>query len=265
MSRRQSSKPRSPFSSKRLPPHFKTYWQRSQQPLQALIFLTPLIVAYEIGTRLYAQGPGGETYFIYARTLLMSFFGWFGVTGKYLPGLIVVAVLLSWHAFRKDPWEFVPKTYGLMYVESALYALPLFVLLLVLAPPETHPRMAAATAPAVGGPASWQAGMVFGIGAGIYEELLFRLIAIAAVHALLVDLLRLPHKVGAAGAIVLSAVAFALYHFPAWNNIQPDPFIQLTLAGLYLAGIYLVRGFGVAAGTHALYDVLVVLWAMRLQ
>ncbi len=256
MSRRRRPKPRS-----KIPPHFLTYWQRSQQPLQALIFLAPLIVAYEVGTRLYAQGPGGETYFIYARTLLMNFFGLLSVTGKYLPGLIVAAVLLSWHVVRKDAWEFVPRIYGLMYVESALYALPLFVMMLVLAPPESHPQMAAAATTAE--PVSWQAGMVFGIGAGIYEELLFRLVAIAAIHALLVDFLKLPHKVGATAAIILSAVAFALYHFPTWSDWKLDPFIQLTLAGLYLAGVYLIRGFGIAAGTHALYDVLVVLWSLR--
>jgi membrane protease YdiL (CAAX protease family) len=151
-----------------------------------------------------------------------------------------------------------------MYAESAVYAAPLFVLMLVLAPldPPHHPLPAAAVLASGSAPASWQAGMVFGIGAGIYEELLFRLIAIALIHAVLVDLLALPHRVGAAGAILLSSIAFALYHFPTWSEVRLDLFIAYAVAGLYLAAASLVRGFGVAAGTHAFYDAFAVLWPL---
>jgi len=82
---------------------------------------------------------------------------------------------------------------------------------------------------------SWQAGMVFSIGAGIYEELLFRLIGIALLHMLFVDFLALPEKVGGAAAIGVSAVAFAMYHF----NETSNPF-TLGLFGIVLDTIRLM-------------------------
>ena len=111
---------------------------------------------------------------------------------------------------------------------------------------------------------SWQAGAVFSIGAGIYEELVFRLLGIVAVHALLADVFRVKHKPAAAVAVAVSAVAFALYHpFDTYNPLQWTSrdighFAFYTLAGLYFAAIYVYRGFGIVAATHAIYDVLVI-------
>jgi membrane protease YdiL (CAAX protease family) len=108
---------------------------------------------------------------------------------------------------------------------------------------------------------SWQAGVVFSLGAGIYEELLFRLIAIALLHGLLVDVLAMPQQYGAPTVVVLSAIAFALYHFDQFSAMQWTPadwgrFAFYTLAGVYFAAIYMLRGFGIVAGAHAVYDIL---------
>jgi hypothetical protein len=235
---------------------FATYWELSQRPLQALIFLLPLVVLYEIGTLLVAR----DEVFNSARLMLVDFFGWFGVTGRYLPGLIVVAVLLSWHVFRKDPWKLEPRVYGGMAIESVLLALPLFVLIQILirspAPPAMQP---------VAVTERWQAHLVFSIGAGIYEELVFRLIIIALVHLILVDVLALPEHVGQGGAIGVSALAFAVYHFPDWSAIlqQVPLFLIYAFAGVYLAGLYLLRGIGIAVGAHAIYDIFIVMQLIR--
>ncbi len=233
------------------------YWHFSQRPLQSLVFLFPLILLYELGTRLYAHdAASGATTFIYARSLLRDFFEWFGVTGYYLPGLIVVVVLLSWHVVRRDPWDASVRQAVLMWFESVLLALPLFVFMLVLVrPPTVHWALAAPTGEAT----SWQAQLVFSIGAGIYEELLFRLIAIALLHLLLVDVLAMPERLGAGLSIGLSALAFALYHFPSLEAFDLARCLFYTAAGIYFAGVYVLRGFGIVVGCHAMYDVLVVI------
>jgi membrane protease YdiL (CAAX protease family) len=111
---------------------------------------------------------------------------------------------------------------------------------------------------------SWQAGAIFSIGAGIYEELVFRLIAIVLIHTLLADVFALPHKFAAGAAIVVSAIAFALYHpFDSynplnWSSADLGRAAFYTLAGLYFAAIYVYRGFGIVAATHALYDLMVI-------
>ena len=256
-----------------------TYFERSTQPLQALLFLLPLILVYELGIHFVAaDATGVPTSDIYARSLMRDFFDVFGVAAYYLPALIVVVVLLSLHVARRDPWQVEYRLYPLMLGESIVLAIPLFVFGLVIAhAPQDPAGYAAATSHA--GPHALQVvvqqttaatphtpvqQLVFSIGAGIYEELLFRLIGIALLHLLLVDILALPTPVGAAGAIVGSAVAFALYHFSSDNPFEIGLALYYTAAGLYFAVVYVVRGFGIVAGAHALYDVMVVLLPLAL-
>jgi len=249
------------------------YWDRAQWPLQGLYFLLPLLVMYELGTFLLAPEGRDRLPPILAETLLGKCFQSLGVTGVHLPAVIVVVVLFCMHLVRRHPWRPELKLYGVMWIETFFWALPLFVFQLVLV------RELAASGGALQAfaepllsPAStatyWRENMIFSVGAGIYEELLFRLIGIALLHTLFVDVLALPEKHGGAATILLSALAFGIYHF-----ILIDPsrtlgfviqgfdwgqFAFYTLAGVYLAMIYLVRGFGLVVGTHALYDVMVV-------
>lgn len=245
----------------------ESYLTRSKRPLQALFFLLPMILLYELGTLVYATDPArGVTRFIYARSLLRDFFEWLGMTGYYLPGLIVVVVLFSWHMVQRDPWRFEPRLYIGMWVESALLALPLFVFaIMVFRQAEAQmavPMFNAAALEPLAGAATpkdgWQAMLVFSIGAGIYEELLFRLIGIALLHMVFVDVLALPEKLGAMIVIGLSALAFALYHFTDQNPFAWNKCLFYTGAGVYFAAVYVLRGFGIVAGTHAVYDLIVV-------
>lgn len=240
-----------------------SYWANSQQPLASLCLLLPMMVLYELGVAIYGTRHVGGMIVsqdIYARSLLRNFFEWFGVTGYFLPGLIVVVMLLCWHVVRHDRWTFEPELYAVMLVESIVLAIPLFVLIGVLGrrmmvalAPDAAPLLAAIDA------TSWQADLVFSIGAGIYEELLFRVVAIALIHWLFVDILALPDAWGALLAILGSAVLFSLYHFVGPHPFEMTPFLLRFIGGVYLAAVYVLRGFGIAACTHAWYDIFIVL------
>lgn len=239
------------------------YWDRAQWPLQGLYFLMPLLVLYELGTLWLAPEGDQRLPQIVAEKLLEQFFQWFGVTGFHLPAIIAMVVLFCLHLVRRDPWRPEPKLYLVMWLETLGWALPLYVFAMVL----MRGVPAAGIAPAysvlaqatsIQGVPNWQSGMVFSIGAGIYEELLFRLIGLALLHLLFVDVLALPEKYGGTAAIVVSAVAFALYHFNQANPFDLGKFAFYTLAGVYFALIYVMRGFGIVVGVHALYDIMVV-------
>lgn len=248
------------------------YWQRSQFPLQALLFLLPLLVVYELALPYVGRNELNQLASdIYARRLLSRFFEAMGVTAYHLPGLLVVVVLLCWHVARRDRWEFRPRLYVGMWCESLVLALPLFVFQMVLL---RQGALAATsgqgTLAATGGAYGWQAELMFALGAGIYEELLFRLIAISLLHLVLVDVLTLPHRHAVWVVVVVSAVMFGLYHFPTynvfgWDGGQWGRFLFYTAAGVYFAVLFVFRGFGLVAGTHALYDVLVVLLELGRQ
>jgi membrane protease YdiL (CAAX protease family) len=60
-------------------------------------------------------------------------------------------------------------------------------------------------------------------------------------------------------AAVFSATVFAAAHHVGPYGEPFDDFVFLfrAVAGLYFAALYQTRGFGVAVGAHACYDVLV--------
>ena len=82
------------------------YFAVSQRPLTSLVFLLPMLVLYEVGTRYFASDlhRHAETR-VLAFTMMRQFLELFGATGKYLPPLAVVGVLLAWHFARRDRWE----------------------------------------------------------------------------------------------------------------------------------------------------------------
>ncbi len=236
----------------------ESYFERSHRPLQCLIFIAPLLIIYQIGAVLHPWSRvSGHTHNIIAFELMLNFFSLFGAVGSYLPPLAVVAILLGWHVARKDPWKLEPGLYVTMGAESFLWAVALVLLFLALAhgvamQAVSHPLTHAMER------LSWRSQVVMSIGAGIYEELLFRLVLITVLNIILVDLLGLSVAKAIPIIIVASAMLFSLYHF--LGNEQPSwgAFIIRTIAGVYFAGIFIFRGFGVDVATHSGYDLMVV-------
>jgi hypothetical protein len=239
------------------------YFNLVHRPLQCLIFITPLLIIYQVGITLHPWNAGTtHTPNVIAFILMLRFFNLFGVAGNYFPLLAVVAILFAWHWARKDPWQFRPLLYIAMYAESLLWAVPMLVAAMLLADQSPAMRAIEFFAPA---PThlSWQTQMVLSIGAGVYEELLFRLVLITVLNFLLVDVFKLSLAKAIPIIIITSAVLFSLYHYlgaekPAW-----DTFLFRTAAGIYFAAIYIFRGFGIDVGSHAAYDVIVVLLQMN--
>ena len=89
------------------------------------------------------------------------------------------------------------------------------------------------------------------VGAGLYEEFIFRMLIFALIHMLIVDLIQANSKIAIGISLLLSTLLFILYHEPN-NNLKHITFYGC--AGIYLGIIYFSRGFGIAVGTHAIYD-----------
>lgn len=227
-------------------------WPTLSQPLETLVFLLPFILAYELGC-LFIQNLPGEAAQerIVAFHLLQVFFQTFGSTGVWMPGLAVVVILLCTHIASRRPWRVRRTSVGFMYAEAALLAVPLIALNYVLRITPLHTGS--------GGDVVTEA--VLGIGAGVYEELVFRLVLISAISMLATDFLHLPARPTLAVAVVLSAIAFAAHHNPPLGSEPFDAaaFAFRTCAGLYLGGLFICRGYGPAAGTHAAYNLLIAL------
>lgn len=247
-----------------------SYWWSSTRPLPVLVFLLPLVLLYELGSAVYLTNPeAGTRKTIEAQKLFGDFFQALGVVGLFVPGVALVTVLLVWHVMSRDPWRVRSSTLLGMLAESIAWALPLLVLSAL------YSRMSAmagigpevALAAAQGGHGglmaeSWQARLTISIGAGLYEEMLFRLVGIALVHMIVRDLLGAKNWIACTVAVLGTAVAFALYHDPRLPSGSPDiqRLVFITIAGAYLGNVYVLRGFGVVVGAHALYDAMVLVF-----
>jgi membrane protease YdiL (CAAX protease family) len=238
------------------------YLHWSTRPLHALAFLLPLIVAYEIGAAQFLAGDNQasiET--IRAHRLLTDAFGIFGVTGLYLPAALLVVVLAIWHFLTHDPFRIRPRVLAGMALESGAWSVPMIVTALLTTAVLSLGQAHAAAAPAQPAPLdalSWPALITVSLGAGIYEELLFRLVAITIIYTILADLIAVPKRWAWGGAIVASAIAFALYHDEAWGDagqVLWRDAVYFTIAGAAFGGIFAWRGFAIVVAVHALMDI----------
>ena len=224
------------------------YFQQSELPLICLSFLLPMIVLYEIGTYYFASDWARHTETrVLAFNLLRQFLAMFGATGRYLPCFAVCFILLTWHIARRDRWQIQVGTNFLMCIESALLALPILAIGSIVG------RYVPLYTPL----SSWRGGVVLALGAGIYEELVFRLIAFTLLNILFIDMLRMDKKWAYLLIVVGASILFAFYHY--WSP-QSAPFrwsdcIFRTICGAYFGILFLTRGFGITAGTHAIYDI----------
>lgn len=229
------------------------YYYVTQRFWPSLVFLLPMLVFIFVGSLLRDPGPADLSNDLVATYLVERLVNAFGGRGfVFLPGLLVVAILLACHLVAKHPWRFDPWVLPGMLGESLTWTIPLFMLNRVL-----HTALVAG---ADTGPIPWFDQVVRSLGAGIYEEMVFRFICMNVLHMLLVDLGKLPRSPSDAAVIFASAVIFAAQHHPP---LGADPFDALeftfrTGAGLFLAGLFFYRGFGIAAGCHAFYNVIVV-------
>lgn len=221
------------------------YFQRSELPLYALVFLLPAMILFEIGISFHPADP-------IAFHILQLFFNQLGATGRFIPLLSIVAILLTWHIARKDPWKIDMETLWGMLVESVLLALPLLALGIAVArwhihiPLQAHFHISSDN-------------VILSVGAGIYEEFVFRLALMTLVSIVTLDLLRIPKSLSNLLMVSTSAVLFSLYHYLGAEQFQMQSFVFRASAGIYFAMLFLTRGFGVTCGCHIAYDIAIVL------
>jgi len=97
------------------------------------------------------------------------------------------------------------------------------------------------------------------VGAGIYEEFLFRVLLIAGVSAIFGFIFQWSHKMRKWMAMVFAAGIFSYFHFIGeyGDYFSFNIFMIRFLAGIILGTIYFFRGFGITAWSHAIYDLIV--------
>jgi membrane protease YdiL (CAAX protease family) len=232
-----------------------SYLTATRHPWACMVFVLPLLLAYEWGVVLAGMDQpellrnGAD---VWLRLLLAKF----GLRQLFWAPAFLVLVLCIWSCCKCDdrPRDYCGLWIG-MTIESVLFAGVLWGACSWLAPllDRLGVQLSAAVQPE---PAVQQ--ILSFLGAGIYEETLFRLLLFSGLRWVLARL-ELPWPGAAFLAAIVSALLFSAAHNvgPYGEVFEPFVFAFRTLAGLYFVALYQLRGFGVAVGAHAGYDVLV--------
>ena len=242
------------------------YLSDTLRPFVCLVFVIPILLTYELGTILIGNESIRSGIDVWANSL----FGWIGAGQLFLLPILMTVVLMYMHHAREDRFGFHPSVITGMTIESFALALIVFcgakAQLLFLTPSvPTFPAMwiNATAEPSTGGAVfSIWPNLVAFCGAGLYEELLFRLLMIPAAMVGLtkLGLKRIP---AATIAIVVTSLLFASLHYqilnPAGLPLEWAGFMARFIASVFFCLVFLFRGFGVAVGTHVAYDVLTLL------
>ncbi|MGA2916067.1 MAG: CPBP family glutamic-type intramembrane protease [Sedimentisphaerales bacterium] len=250
------------------------YFARTSRPVYALIFLLPFIITYEIlvllvNPQLLTEPVSNIRGAVVSFVWVQNFLYYVGMDTKsawlFAP-VFVMLTLLILQLFSRQSWKIKFSDLFIMVIECLVLAVPLIVLALVLN------RGANAPANSVrllydSGSHNMAMNLLTGIGAGIYEELIFRLILISISMMFFETILGVRRMKAIVISVIISSVLFSLHHhfvflngqFAVSEKFTVIPFAFRTIAGVFFAVIFAARGFGITAGTHSFYDIIATL------
>jgi hypothetical protein len=225
--------------------------------LTSLVLVFPLFIAYQLAVALL-PGVGNGADLITARLVaLLHTKTNYLLFNLALAAAFAILILLLRRRQQFDLRIFLPTL-----VESAIYALTMGSLILYgMGLLGIHPTLAvgapaAAADPALGGPLTRVA---LSIGAGVNEELVFRLILLSLTVLLFQKLIGTQRWLAVLLAFLISSALFsAAHHVIGGEPWRAGVFIYRLFCGLFFAALFQWRGFAVAVYTHALYDI----WVM---
>lgn len=250
------------------------YWFETRRPFCNLVFLLPLLLIYELGVLLIG-GPDSEAFRNGADAWMRQFLLRLGINVLWLLPVSLVGALVFWQWASRQPWRMTWDTFGGMIAESLLFAFALILLGQAVDSCFRNPATNLMQVDGSGFTNSLVIRSVTFLGAGIYEEFLFRLCLIPVTYAGFRAIL-VPHRWSVGATIVLTSLVFSLAHYlgspdqgyslsvltDAVIRVQSTKalwfsFVFRTLAGMFFAALFFLRGFGITVGAHAAYDVIV--------
>src|SRR5712692_4147908 len=239
-----------------------SYWHVSRTPRYSLLFALPLLLFYQVLAVLLAHGE--RSIRNGADVILQALFT--AAAGAWGPPLFMVCLIgaglwLVTRDMRAHGSLLRGGVFVTMLGESIALAL-IFGFVVGRVTSGVLGMLQTLAVPGGGGPEmDWWTRLMLSLGAGIYEELLFRVLLVGALAAAARALLGWRPLTAGIAATVAGAAIFSAFHYigPYGDRWELYSFAFRMVAGLFFSGLYLARGFGVTAWTHALYDVVLLI------
>ena len=237
-----------------------SYWQVSRAPRYSLLLALPLLVCYQVLALLLAHGERSVRNG--ADVILQALFT--ALAGAWGPPLFMACVIGAgvWLVTR-DLRAHGSRLRSGVFIAMLGEAIALALLFGFVVGSVTSGVLGMLQTLAVPGgrEMDWGTRLMVSLGAGIYEELLFRVLLVGALAAAARALLGWRPLTAGVAATFAGAAIFSAFHYlgPYADRWQLYSFAFRMVAGLFFSGLYLARGFGITAWTHALYDVLLLM------
>ena len=229
-----------------------SYFLQTRSSFYSFLFTIPLFFIYEVGILFLSKDDilvvrNGADFLM--RSILESFgiFGLYGLGAIFLIGFIITYI----YFFNDKSNKSIRADYlFIMIFESVCWALILYFLLskfmLVLMNP-------------IGKTITQQ--VTLAVGAGIYEEFLFRVMLISGLTGIIDFVFLWSEKVRKAAALIIAAGIFSAFHFVGdyGDFFSMELFLLRFFAGIILGILYIARGFGITAYAHSIYDLIVLI------
>jgi hypothetical protein len=234
----------------------KTYLEGTHNLLYSFLVSLPLFLLYEL-LIIISQPSADAIVRISVDVWIKSLFTFLGVNAVSFSLLLVV--LIGGFILYKEREQL--KTLRLSYfpiliLEATVYAI---VVALISQTLVSWVVNIAASDPITS--LTMTQKIALSLGAGLYEELFFRVILVTL---FILAFTKLFNKkwAGITASVVLAALLFSAVHYigSMGDPFTINSFLYRFLFGLILNGIYVWRGFGVAAWTHAIYDIMVIVF-----
>lgn len=231
----------------------RSYLEQSRGILYSYLISLPLLLAYEV--LILISQPPDQTVRISVDILMKSIFQTFGVnaiSATLIAAALIGAVIL--YLKRTDIRHLKSSYFLSMILESAVYAV--LVTIVIVGFLETILAMNISA-----GTDSLNKIQLFALslGAGLYEELFFRVILVGGLSYLFIKLISRQTTAYLAAAVIAALIFSSVHYIGQFGDIFTlGSFLFRFLFGLALNLIYVIRGFGIAAWTHALYDIFII-------
>jgi len=224
------------------------YWRFSRSAYYSVVAALPLLVGYEILVILTQSRYWGirNAADMWIRTFLMAF----DLRAQHLTFVMIgiAFALIPLAMTRSSGVKLKGYYFLLMFAEAFAYSLVLGVVL------QSILRLSGLAAGSPGSGALQN--FALSLGAGLFEEIIFRVILLNLLFLLLNFVFK--NKVTAAVISVLAAsFLFSLSHYigSMADSWQLYSFMFRWIAGMLFTVLYFMRGFAITAYTHALYDI----------
>ena len=215
----------------------------------SVILVLPLLLIYQIG--ILASNFRNGVDFV---TRGMFYLVHYDRHSYLVLNLAITAVFVALVFFLAKRQKFELKQFLPTIAESAVYALLMgsFILFVMSRVLHMTPRLV------VGGVYDE---VIMSVGAGVHEEIVFRLGLMVGLTYLLERAAKLKFGVALAVAFLVSSAVFSYAHHigPFGEPFRAGVFTYRMLAGLVFATIFYFRSFATAVYAHAFYDIYVTL------